>query len=170
MNKKLLHSTIAGILFTFFFGTILHFFYEWSNENFFVGLLTPVNESTWEHIKLLFFPMLCYGVFAEWMLKDDYPCISFAYPIGILIGTFAIPIIFYTYSGILGRNYMVLDILTFYISVVFAFSIMYYIAFHCTTEKNPSLPRLMVVILFVCFLLFTYAPPALGIFSSPIPL
>ena len=63
MQKKLLCYTIAGIVFTSILGTLAHFIYEWSNENFLVGLFTPVSESTWEHMKLLFFPMLLYGVF-----------------------------------------------------------------------------------------------------------
>lgn len=48
--------------FRFFFisilGVLLHFTYEWSNDNPAVGLFSAVNESTWEHLKLIFFPML----------------------------------------------------------------------------------------------------------------
>ena len=53
----------AGILFTLIIGTLLHFTYEWSGENPFVALYSPVNESVWEHLKLLFFPVLLYTFF-----------------------------------------------------------------------------------------------------------
>lgn len=168
MHKKLLAYTIIGILFTAILGTLLHFTYQWSHENYFVGLFSPVNESTWEHMKLLFFPMFFYGIFAELYLKTDFPCISFAYPIGILIGTLAIPVIFYTYTGILGNNYMVLDILTFYISLILAFVMIYLIASRCQEQKNPLLPRLFTFLLFAAFILFTFSPPALGIFLPPV--
>ena len=62
MDKKLLLYLITGIIFTFLAGTLLHFAYEWSGTNFWVGLFAPVSESTWEHMKLLFFPMLIYSM------------------------------------------------------------------------------------------------------------
>lgn len=167
MHKKLLVYTIIGILFTSILGTLLHFTYEWSHENYLVGLFSPVNESTWEHMNLLFFPMLFYGIFAALYLKTDFPCISYAYPIGILVGTLAIPVIFYTYTGILGSNNIILDILTFYISVILAFAVIYYIASRCKDHKNSFLPILLVLLLFAAFILFTYAPPKLGIFLPP---
>ena len=56
---------ILGAIVTVIFGVISHFVYEWSGNNFFAGLFFPVNESTWEHMKLLFFPMLAYAFIAE---------------------------------------------------------------------------------------------------------
>ena len=32
-------------------GTLLHFVYGWSGRNLLVGLVSPVNESVWEHTK-----------------------------------------------------------------------------------------------------------------------
>ena len=94
--KQLKAYTIIGIIFTIILGSLSHFFYEWSNNNFFVGLFTPINESTWEHMKLLFFPMLLYSLLMIPKLKGNYPCIHSAYWTGILIGTLLIPAIFYT--------------------------------------------------------------------------
>lgn len=171
MRKKLLSYIIAGILFTAFFGTVLHFFYEWSNQNFLVGLFAPVNESTWEHMKLLFFPILLYGIFMDIRLGKDYPCISLAYPIGILAGTFLIPVMFYTYSGILGKNYTPIDILIFYISVIIAFTVIHIETSSCTENnihpgKKCLFPWLLVLLLAACFMIFTIYPPSLGIFRE----
>lgn len=166
MHKRLFIFAIIGILFTSLLGTLSHFVYEWSGGNIFVGLFTPVGESTWEHMKLLFFPMLLYGFFSISYLERDFSCISYAYPWGILAGVFAIPVIFYTYSGILGRNYTVMDILTFYISLIIAFTVVYIIITQCKGRRNPLLPWLLVVILSVCFMVFTIFPPSLGMFKS----
>lgn len=65
MQKKLLAFIIIGVLVTSVLGTLFHFTYDWSGQNFLVGLFTPVSESTWEHMKLLFFPMLLYGILAR---------------------------------------------------------------------------------------------------------
>lgn len=170
MQNKLLLTTVIGILFTSIVGTLAHFTYEWSNENFLVGLFTPVSESTWEHMKLLFFPMLFYGIIVCPLLAQEYSCLSFSYPLGILAGTFAIPIFFYTYSGVLGRTYTPIDILIFYISVILAFAIVYIITLRCQ-EQNPYkrksslLPWLLVLLLVISFMVFTVYPPSLGIFQ-----
>lgn len=60
--KHLRHCTIIGIIFVMLTGTLSHFLYDWSGQNPVVGLFTPVNESIWEHMKLLFFPMLLYSL------------------------------------------------------------------------------------------------------------
>ena len=61
-------NLLAGILFTLTAGILLHFSYEWSMENPFVALFAPVNESVWEHLKLLFFPFLLASL-AEYFLR-----------------------------------------------------------------------------------------------------
>ena len=168
MSKNLLRYIIAGIVFTSVLGTLSHFVYQWSGSHWLAGLFTPVNESTWEHMKLLFFPALFYSIFMQYRLKEDYPRISFACPSGILAGTFAIPVLFYTYSGILGENYIALDISIFYLSVILAFTVMYFL---CRSEKtgNPFVPALLVLALALCFILFTFLPPDLAFFLPPIP-
>lgn len=113
--------TLIGIIFVLVTGSLAHFVYDWSLQNFIIGFFFPVSESTWEHMKLIFFPMLLYGLFLYSRLKEDYPCLASALPAGILSGTFLIPVLFYTYSGILGKNYMALDITTFVIAVLVAF-------------------------------------------------
>lgn len=170
MQNKLLLTTVIGSLFTSIVGTLAHFTYEWSNENFLVGLFTPVSESTWEHMKLLFFPMLIFGIFVFMRVGQDFPCLSYAYPLGILAGTVAIPVLFYTYSGILGRTYTPIDILIFYISVILAFAVIY-IATLCCQKQNLYAKKcviilwLLVVLLAISFMAFTVYTPSLGIFQ-----
>ena len=67
-NKRLYISTIIGTIFVSAAGTLLHFVYGWTGNHFIVGLFAPVNESTWEHMKLLYFPMLLYCA-AEYFLS-----------------------------------------------------------------------------------------------------
>ncbi|HNU23751.1 MAG TPA: DUF6512 family protein, partial [Mesotoga sp.] len=49
---------VLGFFFVFFFGVLLHMVYGWSEGNAIVGLISPVNESIWEHLKMLFVPGL----------------------------------------------------------------------------------------------------------------
>ena len=57
-QKSVFKFQIISTIFVIIFGTLLHFTYNWSNNNSLIGAFSAVNESTWEHLKLLFFPML----------------------------------------------------------------------------------------------------------------
>ena len=56
----------VGALMTALLGTGLHFLYTWQPIALF-GLFAPVNESVWEHLKLLVWPfLLVCGLLAHW--------------------------------------------------------------------------------------------------------
>ena len=57
-EKIFLLFEILSTVFILILGTILHFTFTFSNNNPIVGIFSAVNESTWKHLKLLFFPML----------------------------------------------------------------------------------------------------------------
>ena len=166
MNKLKLY-TVLGTIFVTILGTLSHFVYEWSGNNFILGFFFPVNESTWEHMKLFFFPMLIYSLFMNKKLKDDYPCVTSSLLFGILLGTFLIPIIFYTYSGILDQNYLPLDILTFILSVFLAFIAVYRLTLSCKVFSCTLWLRILVFITAVFFFIFTCLPPDIGLFNVP---
>lgn len=165
--KKLKHYAITGAIFVIITGSISHFIYEWSGRQFLLGFFFPVSESTWEHMKLCFFPMLIYSCFMNKRWKDAYPCVTSALLYGTLLGTFLIPVIFYTYSGIIGRNYLFLDIATFIISVLLAFLCVYRLTVSCKMFSHTFLLGSLVFVMAICFLMFTYLPPSLGIFIEP---
>lgn len=162
--RKLKRYCIIGTLFVIITGTILHFVYDWSGQNWIIGLFCPVSESTWEHMKLCFFPMLLYSLYMIRELKGLQPCISSSLPAGILTGTLAIPVLFYTYTGILGQNFLPLDIGVFVVSVLIAFLVVYRLTLSCTTQHFSGLLWLGVAILSLCFAIFTYHPPKIGLF------
>lgn len=165
--NQLKSYTIIGTIFVILLGTLSHFFFEWSNNNFLVGFFSPVNESIWEHMKLIFFPMLLYVLIVMPNLKKTYPCISSASLSGILLGTLLIPVIFYTYTGILGQNFLVLDIITFLLSVVAAFYTVYRLAVSCRAQSYTLLLCAAVCLFMICFIVFTYFPPEISLFDDP---
>lgn len=167
MYKKLCYYMIFGFLFTIIIGTFMHFAYEWSGDSFLVGLIAPVNESTWEHMKLIFFPMLFYSIFSIYKLKDFYPCIATGMSAGLLLGTFLIPVLFYTYTGILGFHILWMDIAVFVLSVLIAFIISYYLTKTCCFRNYKFFLLFFTFILMLSFFLFTVFPPQIGIFQIP---
>lgn len=165
--KRLKCYTIIGIIFVIITGTLFHFLYNWTDKNFIVGLFTPVNESVWEHMKLLFFPMLLYSFVMILNLKTDYPCITSSLCFGILIGTLLIPTFFYAYTFVLGKNTLFFDILIFLLSVIIAFFIAYKLTLSCNLQPYTFLLCFLVGVLFICFVLFTFYPLNLKIFEDP---
>lgn len=167
--KKLKLATVIGIIFVLITGSLAHFVYEWSGNNALKGLFTPVNESVWEHMKLVFFPMLLYSVWMISGFRKKYPCVISALCLGITAGTLLIPVFFYAYTGLLGRDFFVLDIAAFVLSVLAAFLLSYRLTLSCGAKPYTFFLCVLVCILFVCFMRFTYHAPALGIFSVPEP-
>lgn len=165
--KHLKHYSITGIIFVLMIGTLAHFFYNWSGNNYIVGLFTPVNESVWEHMKLLFFPMLIYSLIMTLKFRKQYSCVTSALCFGILAGAFLIPLFYYVYTSILGKNTFILDIGIFVLSIVIAFWCSYKLTLSCKLESFTFLLCMLVCALFVSFLMFTYHPPNAVIFQDP---
>ena len=168
VNKQLksyVRSSILGFFFTFIVGTLLHFAYDFSGENFFISLIAPINESVWEHLKLLFFPVLLY-TFGELLSKNEAPSSLFtANMIGVVIGMFTIPILFYSYTFLLDTNYLWLDITIFIIGIIVTFLVRNYLLKNQKLDVNSNFYGcLFFFLIIVLFFSFTVNPPELGIF------
>lgn len=167
MRKRLLLHTALGVLFVSVLGTLSHFLYEWTGRGALVGLFTPVNESIWEHIKLLFFPMALYSFFMSRRLKKDFPCAGSALCAGILYGSLLIPVLYYTYTGILGVHYAAVDIAIFLVSVLASFVRSYRLSVSCHTLGFRYFFLALNGILAILFWVFTFYPPNIPLFISP---
>ena len=161
--------TLAGFFFTSVLGTLLHFVYEWSGENPLAALFAPVSESVWEHMKLLFFPMLAWSILESLVLRNKVPDLFWADAAGILTGLLLIPAVFYTYTGILGKSLMWADILLFYLSVAGGFFVRCRLA---GKRSRPGISRWLLLAALLAFaaafFAFTRNPPELGIFQPPL--
>ena len=71
MKNDLLIYQVVGLTFTAFFGTILHFLYEWTNL-ILIAPISAVNESTWEHMKLVFIPSFVFAIIQSFIYKKEY--------------------------------------------------------------------------------------------------
>lgn len=158
---------IIGFIFVSVVGSLTHFLYNFSKQNVIVGLFSPVNESVWEHMKLIFFPMLIYSFVLINKLQSYFPCIKSSLFLGIIIGTFLIPILFYTYTSIIGYNKLIIDISIFYISVLIAFYSAYLLTLSCNVNSYTNVITLVIFVITILFFVFTYYPPPLKFFEAP---
>lgn len=166
-QKILLKYQIFSVIFTFIFGTLLHFTYEWSNQNLVVSLFSAVNESTWEHLKLLFFPMLVTTIIGYFYIGKEYSNFLCAKVIGIILSMLFIIVFFYTYTRIIGTNFAVLDIGSFFVAVLLGEYLAYKIMLSNFTCNN-KIASICLILLLLSFMIFTYYPPKIGLFKDPI--
>lgn len=157
----------ADLVFSAVLGTLSHFFYEWSGQNPVVALFSPINESTWEHMKLVFFPILVWSLLLPAGIRKDFPAMRCALLAGGLLGTWLVPLFFYTYSGILGRNIAFIDISIFYICVLAAFCLARKLQASDQTSKLCPFICLFTLVMLFAFFLFTFAPLDIGLFAEP---
>lgn len=163
--NKLKKIELINLIIIIILGTILHFTFELSNNNLFVASFSAVNESTWEHLKLLFFPVLLTTLGSFCFLKKDFPNYIITKTKALLLGLIFIVVFFYTYTGILGFNIAFLDILSFFIACFIVYLYSYKNINNC---KNNFLGIFILFILLILFIIFTFYPPHIGIFKDPI--
>lgn len=163
---KLKHWQLAGAVFTLILGTFLHFAYALSGENAVVGAFSPVNESTWEHLKMLITPMLLFAVTEYFAYGKKYSNFIPVRFVSILFGTLVILFLFYTYTGIAGRHFLPADIGIYILGVLAAYLLSYKLL---RTDILSSDTAVLVgavglALLIFCVVAFTRHPPDLPLF------
>lgn len=167
MKRSIGLSQLLGFAVTSLGGTLLHFLYDWLGEAIWIAPFSGVNESTWEHMKLLFFPMFLFAVAQSFFFRnrEDFWCVKRN---GILLGILLIPILFYTYNGVIGHSPDWINIAIFFLSAAIAY-IYETRRFNrgTTVCKNPKRAILLLCVIGILFAVFTFATPEIGIFKDP---
>ena len=169
MKRSLSFWQFVGFVFTSVVGTLLHFLYEWTGESVIVGLFSAVNESIFEHMKLLFFPMLLFAFIEAKYIGEEYDNFWCAKLVGTLVGAGLIPVIYYTYTGIFGVNADWFNIIIFFITAAISYMVETRImeSGRCSFIQ-PNLAKFILIIIAAVFIVFTFFPPKIPLFEDPI--
>ena len=167
MQKKnsILKFEIISTIFVMVLGTLLHFTYKWSNNNMLVGIFSPINESIWEHLKLMFFPMLITIIIGYLYKGKDIDNYLSSKVIGTIVMLSFTIVFYYTYSGILGTNYTGVDVSIFFIAVALG----QYVSYKLMKTKfhgNNITATIILLVLLLCFVIFTFFPPNIALFKD----
>lgn len=166
IGKICVHTIILSIV-----ASISHFAYEWSGKNRFIGLWNPVNESIWEHLKLMFFPFLLWWIIIYVLRKRQDDRITNTWyvsaAVALIIAPLTVLLLYYGYSSALGMDSSVLNMLLTGVGYFVAL----WIAAHLLNFSQPDtwimfLTLTVVVVMLIVFLWFTFNPPQLPIFST----
>ena len=169
MNRSIPAWQTAGFLFTAVFGTFLHFLFDLSGGSIPAALVSAVNESIWEHMKLIYVPMMLFGVVEYFSFGKTIPnfwCIKLT---GLLAALVLIPVIYYSYTGIGGVNADWFNITIFFLAAGAAF---YLETRLFQRDRACPLPGWFclgaMLLIGGLFLLFTFRPPHIPLFRDPI--
>ena len=135
--KKITMIEFISCLSACILGVIFHFVYHWSNRLFVIGLFFPINESIWEHLKLIFFPIMIvslieYSVILSYIDKHlvskntslaspHYPYLICIKLKSAIVGMQSTVILYYTLNGMFGRTPDFVNIFIYFISMSIAY-------------------------------------------------
>ena len=167
MKNKIWLWQFSGFAVCGLLGTLLHFLYEWTDKNKLVAVFSGINESTWQHMKLLYFPLLLFAIIQSRFFRErkSFWCMKM---IGIITGLLLIPVIFYTYNGILGKSPDFINIIIFFVSDAAAFLTEALLLRRNNLRCKHKWKAICAIIFIgILFIIFTFYPPDIPLFASP---
>lgn len=159
--------TLIGILVLFVVGSLFYFLYSLTGECFIVGLFVPINESIFEHTKMVVLPIfIWWSIFYLFRKKDLFVNAWFTSAlIAMISAIIAIPMLFYFYSQAFGIESLVIDILILLVSLAIGQILgLHYYRHGKGIEYHFAIVLMIVIIILFAF--FTINPPAFPIFNS----
>ena len=148
-------AVITGIFFTIIVGSLCHFTYQWSNDNFLGGLLCATDESTFENLKLLLTPFILYTFIEKLCFRNNSRNYYISKAVGLIFGLILIPVLFYSYTYVAKTNYLIIDISIFIISVIVSYFVSDYIQQRHLLTKHEHLGLPILIILLLDFMLIS---------------
>ena len=169
MERSYSQWQMAGFIFTSIMGTLLHFLYDISGESLLVAPFSAINESIWEHMKLLYFPMLAFA-WIEYAAMEKpegkFWCIKL---MGMLLGLMLIPILYYTYKGVFGKNIDWFNIAIYFLVAGLVFWVEVRLFQRKASCRIPSWTAVLLLLLIGgIFVVWTFRPPRIPLFRDPL--
>ena len=151
MDKRIARWELIGIILIFGFGTTLHFLFAWTSYWRPIAIIAAVNESTWEHFKMAFWPGLFLALteYFVWGKKQN------SFFNAKFVGLCAMPVItmvlFYGYTSIWNHS-LPADVAVFFVSVAGGQLLSLYIL-----SKEKAWPRFTHIVAIAGLLILTVA-------------
>ncbi len=153
----------------FILGTLFHFLYDLSGQNPIVGFFCPVNESVWEHNKMVVLPpILVWAVFyflegeKYFIDKDKWFTATLGSVVTMLI---TIPTAFYFYTEAFGVELLWVDILLLPFANILG-QLMGLHIYRYGKGVKWYIPALLLCFIVLLYGYFTFYPPHFPIFMD----
>ena len=156
---------IIGIFVIFILSIISHFMYKWIPNSMF-SIIFPVNESIWEHMKLIGTPVLIFSLFEYILYKRKniyFNNFVLSYAISIIIGIISYLILYLPIHYIFGHSTVYAIILLFIIFIIIQI-ISYYIMNYKEIKYSNTIGIIVIILLYIVLGYLTYNPIEIDIF------
>ena len=168
MKRVLSHWQFAGFVFTGIAGVILHFLYDWTGGSAFVAPFSAVNESIWEHMKILFFPLFIFAFIENYCIGKDYNNFWCVKLLGTCVAIAAVPILYYTLNGAFGPMPDWVNVAIYYISAALCYILEVWLFNKNKMPCNAPKARVLLWVIAFVFVFFTFFPPIFPLFKDPV--
>jgi hypothetical protein len=167
--KKFAKAEWIGFIVASILAPLFHFTFEASGGNTFVGLFSAVNESVWEHTKILYFPFLFYTIAEYFIIKPNAKRFWASKAVAMAFIPVVMIVFFYTYTGMFGAESLAVDIASTFVWLFFAFLISYKLyRSDYDLEKHFGWFVFLLIAVFAVEILFTLYPPRIPLFMDSI--
>ena len=156
---------IIGVFISFILAIMLHFIYGILPNTFF-SIIAPVNESIWEHMKLIVTSSLIFSIFEYFIYKKKdiaYNNFILSYAISSILSVIVYLFIYIPLDSIFGHKIFIAISLLFII-FIFLQIISYYIMNSKKIKYGNYIGIILIIIMYFIFGYWTYHPPKINLF------
>jgi hypothetical protein len=166
-RRYILKWELAGIVFIFLLGALLHFVFKWSGESPIVGAFASVNESVWEHFKQGFWPIFLYAIVEFRFIRQHAHNILPAKAVEVYLVPLITGLVFYGYTAVIGDEILIVDIIIFAVAVSIGQLVSYKIMVAIPWPKIVGFVSPVLILLLAAILVVTtFYPPHWPIFMD----
>jgi hypothetical protein len=169
MEKSIERWEWIGVIFIILLGASLHFAFEWSGYSRPLAIIAAVNESTWEHFKIAFWPSFIWALISYPVLRKQTQNFIIAKAAGFLTLPLVIAVFFYGYTAITGQHFLIADIIIFIAAVIagqwVSMRLMLRSALEIVWPRRFAFGA--IVIMLIAYSTLSYFPPKNFLFAHP---
>lgn len=166
VDKKVLGWEILGFIFIVIAGSFLHFAFELSGFSAPVAVFAAVNESTWEHLKLVFWPGLIFAYIEYNFFRGNVSNFWHAKAVCLVLMPIIISVGWYGAIAITGENVFLINIFLFIAAAAVGQWVSYWVM---TTDRFPLIDQrgaiAGILLMILAFSIFTFYPPKFFLFE-----
>jgi len=167
MNKKILIN-IIGAIFIFLIGFIIHNLYDWF-PNILINIISPVNESIFDHIKLIFTSYIIWLIVKYFIYKNnnlEENNLILKEVITTLFSIILFLIIFLPIYNKFGEN-LFITLFIYFISITISQILNYFITIKKESRILDIIGVGIIIIFYIITTYLTYKPPINDFFLDP---
>lgn len=168
MKKNIFYLFVITVI-LFAVGTAMHFGIEIFGRTGSTVIFFPTDESLFQHLKLGVYPLLAFYIaLAVYKKIRKEALTNFALTAAVSIFVFMLFVIsfYFTYTGIIGTNILILDIVSLFFGIFLGL-----FAGYQMTEQKPKplfnwISTIFIFFVLFCLIYFTFYPPNTPLFQE----